>query len=357
MTFDVKILPPRETISQPFYGIYLLDTSGSMGEHDKIKSAKESLIEQVKTLPEGTIFSLITFGPAKVLIENQVINTETRQEFIRVIGKLSIGGTTPMLKALDKAMVLLKNYSGNLRTKKLTLISDGQPDGGCSDKDPEEVNFKKFMKFTQIALEYKASIDTVGALYGHNVLLLYELARRSTGKYIFANDEQELKEKMTIASMQVTQVLYAQPFLIITPLLGTCVVKDAVQFKPTVIRMPFEIIGKTWKNFLRSFETGDTYEFIFKLEYQLQPEMIESDELLEILDFYFEFGDPSLSCNKQISIQLSDDPANYRMNQQILKQYSQVFGQTEEISDATRKGDAEATQKIQGDETRKLKDS
>jgi len=239
LAFDIKILPPNMVEYQPFYGIWLLDVSASMMEHKKLISARDSLIQQVNSLPIGTVFTLITFGPVKVRLLNETISAETRAYIIDTIDKLKVWGSTPMEAALEKAIEILKDYNGNLSTRKIILISDGQPDGGCSDKEPEEKNFLKFMRFPALALEYKASIDTVGALHGHNVLLMYELARRSTGKYIFANNEQELKEKMTIASAQATQILYSLPSLTILPLLGTCSIQDAVQFKPTVVRMPF----------------------------------------------------------------------------------------------------------------------
>jgi len=44
------------------------------------------------------------------------------------------------------------------------------------------------------------------------------------------------------------------------------------------------------------------------------------------------------------------------LNQQIAKLYVQTFSQAEEIRDSTIKGDAEKTQKVQGDETQKVKE-
>ncbi|MHA1675188.1 MAG: hypothetical protein ACTSYI_16375 [Promethearchaeota archaeon] len=51
----------------------------------------------------------------------------------------------------------------------------------------------------------------VGALNDHDVELLYNLAQRTLGKYIFAKTADELKQKMTIASHKSAKILFTQP--------------------------------------------------------------------------------------------------------------------------------------------------
>ncbi len=353
LSFDLKILPDRETRALPFYGIWLLDTSYSMGGK-KWKSAINSLEEQIRSLPEGTTFTLIGFGPTKVYFENRIIREDAKQVIIKKIHKLKPRGSTPMFEALGKAIKILKQYKGPLSTKKLILITDGYPDRGCSKNDPMDKQFLEFMRFAYSALEYKASIDTVGALKDHNVLLLYELAKRSTGKYIFADTAQELKEKMTIASGQATQVMYNNPSMVITPMGGTCVIKDAVQYKPTIIRMPFEHIGDRWKAWLRSMEAGDTYQILLKTVYHPQNSgSLTRGRKIPIFDFMFDFGG-GLRDSREISITFSDNTGDFRINQNINRQYVNMYTAAEEISDATIKGDAARTQRIQGDETKKI---
>jgi uncharacterized protein YegL len=359
LTLEVKILPPNEGGSNPFFGVWLLDVSGSMVQNRKIESARDSLIEQVKTLPEGTIFNLITFGSVKVRIKNETVTKETRGKIIRTIQELKIGGDTPIYHALEKAFEISRLYHGTLTIKKIILISDGEPtDYICSSEDQNETNFRKFMQFSQMALEYRISIDTVGALHGHNVLLLYELARRSAGKYIFANTAKELKEKMTIASEQATQIVYQQPLIFIRPVLGSCKMQDAVQYKPTLIRIPVERVGSDWKVICRSFESGDTYQILVKLDFLFHANVYKSIPMrtpVVFLKLDFEFGDPTLNVSKSVEIQFADRSEEYKLNPQLVKQYATIYSQAEEISDATKKGDAERTQRVQGDETRKMK--
>lgn len=67
----------------------------------------------------------------------------------------------------------------------------------------------------------------------------------------------------------------------------------------------------------------------------------------------FDFGD-ELKDSKTIEIKFSNDSTKFKLNQDINKKYANVFTQAEEIADCTIRGDAQATQRIQGDETKKL---
>jgi len=91
------------------------------------------------------------------------------------------------------------------------------------------------------------------------------------------------------------------------------------------------------------------------MDYTINPEYIRVNNPLKLLNFEFDFGDPTLIVNKEIEIRFADDPAYFKLNHQIIKQYTSVFSQAQEIGEATRMGDPEKTQRIQGDETRKVK--
>ena len=73
----------------------------------------------------------------------------------------------------------------------------------------------------------------------------------------------------------------------------------------------------------------------------------------KILTLNFDFGD-NLKLTKDIQVKFSQNSAKFKLNQDINKKYANVFSQAEEISDCTIRGDAEATQRIQGDETKKI---
>lgn len=354
---DIKILPDKNIPFESFFGIWLLDISGSMAG-DRLNNAKSSLIEQVNLIPDDSIFSLITFETElEEVMVNVKVDKNTRQQIIDKIKGITDKGTTSLYAALQKGIALLKAYKGELKIKKIILISDGEPTDvvvqAGSENDP---NYQKYFILAKEALEHKGSIDTVGALGDHNVFLLYEIAKQSTGKYIFAETEEELKTKMVIATEQTMKIAYSQPTLMVKPKIGNVEMQDAAQYKPTVIRMPFEKVGRDFKAFFRSFEAGDTYQIIIKGKMTVDdPTKLALDQSVTLMDLAFDFGGPGLQTNNPITVKFTNDQSKYKLNQDINKKYAETFSQAEEIADMTIKGDASATQRIQGDETKKLK--
>jgi hypothetical protein len=357
LSLDIKILPESSTDAQPFYGVWLLDNSGSM-DGDRIEKAKESLCKQVEQLPEGTTFNLMTFeSEVKDIIKNETISDKTRSKIISYIKKIEAQGGTALYEALQRAIKVIRGAPRNV-SRKIILITDGEPgDVPVRLGDEKDPNYQKYFLLAREALEYKASIDTVGALGEHNVYLLYEIAKQSTGKYIFAQDSAELKEKMLIATDQATKIVYSQPSFTIKPVIGNIKVDDAVQYRPTVIRMPFEKMKDTFKTWLRSFEAGDTYQIIVKMVVEVDKSKIQMETENHILDVEFDFGKKGAQTTKPVKITFSNDPTKHRVNPQINKQYANTFSQAQEITEQTIKNDASATQRIQGDETKKIKDA
>ena len=354
ISLDIKILPDSGVSGNPFWGVWLLDNSGSM-DGDRIDKAKQSLIKQVESLPDGTIFNLVTFeSTVKDIVKGETISQKSRTKIIKYINKIQALGGTALYNALKHGIKKVRAYKGKL-PKKIILITDGEPGDVVVELGNEnDPNYKKYFLLAREALEYKASIDTVGALGEHNVYLLYEISKASTGKYIFAENAQELKTKMLIASEQTTRILFTQPTLTINPLVGKLRIDDAVQYKPTIIRMPFEKVKGAYKSWMRSFEAGDTYQIILKLMLDIDQSKIKKEGMNHIMDINFDFGGKGLVMKKEIMVQFSEVRANHRINMQINKQFANMFSQAEEITDQTIKNDASATQRIQGDETKKI---
>ncbi len=60
---------------------------------------------------------------------------------------------------------------------------------------------------------------------------------------------------------------------------------------------------------------------------------------------------------KEEDLSTGYNPSQFKLNQDINKKYANVFSQAEEITEQTIKNDASATQRIQGDETKKISDT
>ena len=353
LVLGFKILPPTSESSQPFFGIWLLDLSKSMEDNNKIDAAKESLKEQVERLPKGTIFNLVSFGnPVQVHLKGIEINKHNKREITRAIDDLTPFGSTPLHAGLKKAFNILEEYKGNLETQKIILVGDGQPDFGCSREDVNNPQFKGYIKYAKKSRDLGASIDSIGVGEEHNVLLMYQFAVQSTGKYIFADNAPQLKSKLSIATNQITKILYSNPTMTIEPVAGTCNVFDCIQYSPTTIRYPFEKIGKNWKAWLRSFEAGDTIEMMVKIQTHLNISSLQQGKSNQILKIKFNFGQ-NLETTLPVNVHLVQNPKEAKINKNMLNKFKRINSKADEIDDCTIKGDAQGTIMVQKDETQK----
>ena len=104
---------------------------------------------------------------------------------------------------------------------------------------------------------------------------------------------------------------------------------------------------------MRSFEAGDTYQILVKGTIKLGSTQPPLDQTITASTVAFDFGE-ELKSTKEIKLKFSNDPSQFKLNQDINKKYANIFSQAEEIADCTIRGDAAATQRIQGDETKKV---
>ena len=159
---------------------------------------------------------------------------------------------------------------------------------------------------------------------------------------------------MIIATDQTVRIAYSQPNITVSGLMGGISLEDMAQYKPTVIRMPFERISdREAKAYMRSFEAGDTYQMLIKGKIKIDKNRIQLDAPNSVLRLDFDFGE-GLTTSKDIVIKFTNDNSQFKLNQDINRNYANVFTQAEEIADCTIRGDAQATQRIQGDETKKI---
>ncbi|KAL4466766.1 hypothetical protein ABPG74_010363 [Tetrahymena malaccensis] len=106
--------------------LLLIDRSGSM-EGSNIETAKQSLIFFLKSLPEGSIYNIISFGSDYSIMYSQSVqfNDQNLQDSIDQIEKFqaNMGGTN-ISQALKYLMYNLQDQYG-LR-KKIYIITDGE---------------------------------------------------------------------------------------------------------------------------------------------------------------------------------------------------------------------------------------
>lgn len=173
--------------------IFVLDTSGSMGEDNKMEKAKAALRHGVNTLDARDRFNIVSFAGEEHLLNEGLLagNDDGKRQAREFIDRMKATGGTNINDALLAAFKQA-NPGGKLepgeRTQMIVLITDGQPTVG--ETQPKRIleNIRQTNK-TQIRL------FTFGVGYDVNTLLLDSLANehRGTVGYIEPNEDLEVK--------------------------------------------------------------------------------------------------------------------------------------------------------------------
>jgi Ca-activated chloride channel homolog len=382
LNLNIRIIPDKDSVNikTPFFGIWIIDLSGSMRENifpvknnvegnfnsekignteRKIDAVKSTMIDQINNLPDGTMFSLITFGnPSQVLFSNININVNTKKELISKISLLQPKGNTPMHEGIQKALDLLNKYQGHHQIKKAFLISDGRRNyvQGLTDK--------KFVEKAKEFIDFNATMDVVhfpsndkdkDKTEKQKVKLMYNLATNSGGKYFFVNSSDELKKKFFQSVQQTAKIIYLNPNLSINPIIGILNVGDnvighcGIQSKPLIAKILFEKLGINWKAWLKNIEGGIEYVFAIKIRYRLDDALIQSEKIkldvsLHLMDLIFDFGNLG-TIAKPLFLEFSENQIKFKRNLALEREYNLLITQLHSINDSTQRGDPITTRR------------
>lgn len=181
----------------------VLDKSGSM-QGDKIRHAKEAAIMLVQRLRADDIVSVVTYDtnvnvvmPATKLIDKGMV--------IAGIQSIQADGSTALFAGVSKGAAELRKFLGKERVNRIILLSDGLANvGPSSPADLAELG-------ASLGKE-GMTVSTIGLGMGYNEDLMLELAQKSDGNHIFAENptdlarafDAELGDVLTVAAQSVT---------------------------------------------------------------------------------------------------------------------------------------------------------
>jgi Ca-activated chloride channel family protein len=114
--------------------VFLVDTSGSMQDPDKLELAKQALRVLVDNLKDGDTVSLVTYaGDSRVVLEPTGL--DGKGKILAAIEDLSSGGSTAMASGIDlayeQAMKMLKKGT----VTRVIVMSDGDANVGTASHD------------------------------------------------------------------------------------------------------------------------------------------------------------------------------------------------------------------------------
>lgn len=180
-------LDEREVVAKDV--IFVLDTSGSMGEDNKMEKAKSALRYGVNSLDARDRFNIISFAGEEHLLSERLIdgNENGRKEALEFIDRMKATGGTNINDAL---LAAFKQIQPGERSQMIVLITDGQPTVG-------ETKHTQIMENIRQANKTQARLFTFGVGYDVNTLLLDGLASGNRGAVSYIEPKEDLEVKVS----------------------------------------------------------------------------------------------------------------------------------------------------------------
>ena len=163
--------------------VIVLDRSGSM-EGQKLNDARQAVIRLLDQLGPDDRLALVTYSNGVQTQSGLVsMNEANRRRLTSAVEHLHAGGGTNLGGGLKRGMEVLMHAPGDLRQRKVILISDGLANQGVTD--PNALG-----RMASAAVENRFSISTVGVGLEFNEMLMTAIADQGAGHYTFLEDPQ-----------------------------------------------------------------------------------------------------------------------------------------------------------------------
>ncbi len=161
--------------------VIVLDRSGSM-EGQKLSDARQAVIGLLDQLGPDDRLALVTYSNG-VQTQSALVpmNAVNRRRLTSALERVHAGGGTNLGGGLKRGMDVLMHTPGDLRQRKVVLISDGLANQGVTDADA-------LARMASAAVENRFSISTVGVGLEFNEMLMTAIADQGAGHYTFLED-------------------------------------------------------------------------------------------------------------------------------------------------------------------------
>ncbi len=166
---------------------FVIDTSGSMREDDRMGMVRSALTELVENLDRDDRVAIVTFaGGAEIRLEpTRVADID---DILGVIDELEPGGSTNLSEGLDLGYALADDMFDDDEINRVIVASDGVANAGLTDPD-------RLVSRIRDDADRGVKLLTVGVGLGDfNDVLLETLADDGDGFYAYVNTEREARE-------------------------------------------------------------------------------------------------------------------------------------------------------------------
>jgi len=181
----------------------VLDKSGSM-QGEKIKRAKEAAIMAIDRLRRDDIVSVVTYD-STVHVLVPATKVSNRQEIYAAIRRLEAGGSTALFAGVSKGACEVRKFIAKNRVNRVILLSDGIANvGPSSPGDLAELGSS--------LIRESIAVTTIGLGLNYNEDLMTQLASKSDGNHMFAENatdlartfEREFGDVLSVVAQDVT---------------------------------------------------------------------------------------------------------------------------------------------------------
>ncbi len=193
--FLLTLAPRRDVSTETVVSkdmVFVLDTSGSMRDDQKIEQAKAALINGLKGLRPEDRFNIVTFAAQSRTFSDMLLKADKDAvaEAVQWVGKISAKGGTNIQAALRDAIHFLPLRDVEGRVPLIVFVTDGLPTVG-------ETNTKSLLDSIVSENKVGARIYTLGVGFDVNVQFLDLLTKKSRGIRDYVTPGQNLEMKLS----------------------------------------------------------------------------------------------------------------------------------------------------------------
>ncbi|MBD0321392.1 MAG: VWA domain-containing protein, partial [Gemmatimonadetes bacterium] len=193
--YFLLLLSPREDVAEREYAakdvVYVLDTSGSMQDDDKMEKARRALLFGVRGLRPQDRFNVVAFAGDTRRMETGLISADRagRERGVAFVEGLRALGGTNIGDALTEALAQFPRDGGG-RTRLVVFLTDGLPTVGETDADRIIANVRG-------SRADGVRVFTFGVGYDVNTRLLDRVAAENGGTAEYVEPREDLEAKVS----------------------------------------------------------------------------------------------------------------------------------------------------------------
>ncbi len=169
--------------------VFVVDTSGSMGEDDKMEKARSALLYGIGILRPQDRFNVVSFAGEEHLMESELISADDagRKRGAEFVKSLRPSGGTNINQTL---LTSLHQFVAGDRPKMLIFLTDGLPTVG-------ETNVNRIIDNIHSTKHTDVRLFTFGVGHNVNTALLDKLASDNGGVSDYVEPKEDLEVKVS----------------------------------------------------------------------------------------------------------------------------------------------------------------